>query len=172
MFFQRFSTNIGISLKANSNVCNFNVNGIIFAIASVYSTEMFKTLLFLFIGISTLHYPTQLQKDIIDGLAQNFKAGNSKDIGKSFAPSLELILLDEEDVYSKAQGEQIIKDFFVKYPPTKAVVIHKINNNQNYKFGVLTLSTAKGAFRISITLKKIDKDFLVTELRIEPAKEE
>lgn len=133
---------------------------------------MFKNLLVLFIGFSTIHYPNQAQKDIIDGLALNFKAANFKDIGKSFAPSLELILLDEEDVYSKTQGEQILKDFFLKYPPTKAVVIHKINNNQNYKFGVLMLTTSKGTFRISITLKKIDKDFLVTELRVEPAKEE
>ncbi|MGY3053382.1 hypothetical protein ACVWYG_001582 [Pedobacter sp. UYEF25] len=133
---------------------------------------MIKSLLYLFIGISTFYGHAQAQKDVIDSLSQYFKAGNEKEIGKSFAPTLELILIDEEDVYSKVQGEQIIKDFFLKYPPIKSVVTHKINNNQNYRFGVLTLTTAKGIFRISITLKKIDKDFLVTELRIEPSKEE
>lgn len=133
---------------------------------------MTKTLLYLFIGFSLLHYPKHAQKDLIDGLAMNFRDANSKEIGKSFAPTLEFILLDEEDVYSKAQGEQILKDFFLKYPPVKAVVLHKINNNQNFRFGVLTLSTGKGEFRISITLKKIDKDYLITELRIEPSKEE
>ncbi len=133
---------------------------------------MTKTLLYIIIGFSILHYPKQAQKDIIDGLALNFKVANSKEIGKSFAPTLELILLDEEDVYSKAQGEQILKDFFLKYTPTKAVVLHKLNTNQNFRFGVLTLGTNKGDFRVSITLKKIDKDFLITELRVDPAKEE
>lgn len=133
---------------------------------------MIKSILYLFIGVSTFYRPAFQQKDTIDSLAGYFKSGNTKEIGKTFAPTLELILIDEEDVYSKVQGEQIIKDFLLKNPPSKATVIHKINNNQNFRFGVLTLFTSKGDFRVSITLKKIDKDFLVTELRIEPAKEE
>ena len=133
---------------------------------------MIKTIFFLFFGISTFYSPAVPQTDVISMLSQNFRLGNAKEIGKNLPPTLELILIEEEDVYSKVQGEQIIKDFFLKYPPVKSVVIHKINGNQNFRFGVLTLTTTKGVFRISITLKKIDKEFLVTELRIEPAKAE
>ena len=133
---------------------------------------MTKILLFIFIGFFAIGNVKAQQKDIIDGLSVNFKAANFKELGKAFAPTLDLILMEEEDVYSKAQSEQILKDFFLKYPPVKSSVIHKINNNQNYRFGVLLLTTSKGIFRVSITLKKIDKEFLITELRVESSKEE
>lgn len=133
---------------------------------------MTKILLFIVIGFFVTDNVKAQQKDIIDGLCVNFKAANFKELGKAFAPTLDLILMEEEDVYSKAQSEQILKDFFLKYPPVKSSVIHKINNNQNYRFGVLLLTTSKGIFRVSITLKKIDKEFLITELRVESSKEE
>ena len=83
----------------------------------------------------------------------------------------ELIIIDEEDVYSKAQGEQILRDFFIKHPPIKTSIFHKINTNPNYRFGVIMLSTAKETFRVSITMKKFNTSFSITELRIEPAKD-
>lgn len=127
-------------------------------------------LLFLF-----LHFPSNhaLEADIIDDLAIYFKAGNSKDIAKNFATSIELIIIDQEDVYSKAQAEQILKDFFVKNPPSKSVIIHRITNGANfrdYRYCVIALTTKSEKFRVTISMKKSANVFLITELRIEPDK--
>lgn len=113
------------------------------------------------------------QADIIDDLSIQFKAGNAKDIAKNFAPSVELIIIDQEDVYSKAQSEQILKDFFIKNPPLKTTIIHRLNNNPNFRLGVLSLITKDGKFRVTISMnfKKPANAFLITELRIEPDKE-
>jgi len=111
------------------------------------------------------------QADIIDDLSSYFKSGNAKEIAKNFASTIELIIIDEEDVYSKAQGEQILKDFFNKHQPVKTSIFHKINNNQNYRFGVILVSTSKETFRVSVTMKKFNNAFLITELRIEQSKE-
>ncbi|MCX2574615.1 DUF4783 domain-containing protein [Pedobacter sandarakinus] len=132
---------------------------------------MIRSLFLLIFSLSSIYAPRGLQADVIDELSSYFKSGNSKEIAKNFASTIELIIIDEEDVYSKAQGEQILRDFFIKHPPTKATVFHKINNSPNYRFGVVLLSTAKETFRVSITMKKFANSFLITELRIEPAKD-
>lgn len=121
-----------------------------------------------------VHFPSNnvLQADIVDQLASNFRLGNSKEIAKSFSSSIELIILDQEDVYSKAQAEQILKDFFIKNPPNKVAIVHQLNNPP-FRLGILSLQTKSGKFRvtISMTLKKPANTFLITELRIEADKE-
>lgn len=131
---------------------------------------MIKPLLFLFIFFTQFPPSYTLQGDIIDNLSAQFKAGNSKEIAASFSSSVELIIIDDEDVYSKAQAEQILRNFFTKYPPAKSTVIHLINTNPNFRFGILSLQTKNGKFRVSITLKKSASAFFITELRIEPDK--
>ncbi len=120
-----------------------------------------------------LHIPMyQLtQADIIDELANHFKSGNAKEIGKEFAPSVELIIIDQEDVYNKAQAEQILKDFFIKNTPNKVTVIHRLNSSQNYRLGIFLLQTKTGKFRVTVTMKKNYNAFLISELRIDADKE-
>lgn len=113
------------------------------------------------------------QADIIDDLSAQFRIGNSKEIAKHFSSSVELIVIDQEDVYSKAQSEQILKDFFIKNQPNKATIIHRISSNPNYRYGILSLQTKTGKFRVTITLKltKATNNFLISELRIEQDRE-
>lgn len=132
---------------------------------------MIRSLFLLVISLTSLYLPSAIQADIIDDLSSYFKAGNTKEIARNFSSTIELIIIDEEDVYSKAQGEQILRDFFIKHPPVKTSVFHKINNSPNYRFGVVILNTSKETFRVSITMKKFNNSFLITELRIEPAKD-
>ncbi|RZK20471.1 MAG: DUF4783 domain-containing protein [Pedobacter sp.] len=132
---------------------------------------MIRSLFLLIISLSSISGLKAYQADIIDDLSIYFKGSNAKEIAKSFASTIELIIIDEEDVYSKAQGEQILRDFFIKHPPVKTSIFHKINTNPNYRFGVIVLSTSRETFRVSVTMKKINNNFLITELRIEPAKD-
>lgn len=125
------------------------------------------SLILLFINASSF---IAIQGDIIDSLSAHFKTGNSKEIAVSFSPSVDLIIIDEEDVYSKAQAEQILRSFFSKYPPVKSAVIHRLNTNPNYRYGALSLLTKNGTFRVSITMKKSGTAFFITELRIETEK--
>ncbi|MCX2451756.1 DUF4783 domain-containing protein [Pedobacter sp. PLR] len=129
-----------------------------------------KPLLFFTILFTSFSSAIAIQSDIIDNLSGYFKAGNAKEVAVNFSSSLELIIIDEEDVYSKAQAEQILRNFFTKYPPLKSSVIHTINANPNFRFGILLLQTKNGKFRVSITMKKSNNAFFITELRIEPDK--
>lgn len=108
-----------------------------------------------------------MQADIAQDLALHFRQANSKELAKQFASSVELIIIDQEDVYNKAQAEQILKDFFLKNPPHKTSIIHKLDNNPNYRLAILALSSKTEKFRVTVTLKKYSNAFLINELRIE-----
>ena len=89
---------------------------------------MFKSALAFMLMFLNFQPQMVMQADIADELAVKFRQGNSKEIAKSFATSIELIIIDQEDVYNKAQAEQILKDFFLKNPPNKTSIIHKLTN--------------------------------------------
>jgi len=111
------------------------------------------------------------QADIVNDLTGWLKTSNSKEISKYFASTVELNILNEEDVYSKVQAEIILKDFFNKHNPRSARVIHKLDSNPNYRFAVIELDTENGKFRTTISLKDTGGKFLITEMRIEFDKE-
>ena len=131
---------------------------------------MFRSLFPVLILLTQMFNPMAIEGDIVDTLSSLFKSANSKEISKNFSSSVELKINEEEDVYSKAQAEQILRDFFTKSAPVNSTVVHLINTNPNYRFGVLSLSTKNGKFRVAITLKKVSNTFYITELRIEPEK--
>ena len=109
--------------------------------------------------------------DIIDDVANNFKNGDVKAISAYFTSTVELSILDQEDIYSSSQAGLILKEFFAKHPPIGAKVIHKVVSNSNYKFGVIILNSSKGNFRISYELKNSGGNFTISEIRIEENKE-
>ena len=107
------------------------------------------------------------QTDIVNELTTNLRAANTREISKHFASTVELIILNEEDVYSKVQAEIILKDFLYKHKPVSASVVHRLDSNPSYRFAVIELDTENGNFRISISLKDTGGRFLITEMRIE-----
>jgi hypothetical protein len=131
---------------------------------------MLKSLVSLIVLFLHFQPPTFIQADIADELAYNFKHGNAKEIAKSFGTSVELLIIEQEDVYNRAQAEQILRDFFLKNPPTRSSIIHKLSNNPNYRLTILSLNTKTERFRVTVTMKKVSNSFLINELRIEQDK--
>ena len=108
--------------------------------------------------------------DVIDDVSASFKSANVKEISKYFSSTVELAVLNDEDIYSANQAELILKDFFAKHPPLMMKIIHKVVSNANYKFGVIILTSTKGIFRISFEFKSAGESFNITQIRIEENK--
>jgi hypothetical protein len=108
--------------------------------------------------------------DPIDKVADLIRQGNTSELSKLFAPNVEISLLGEENVYSKDQSEVILDKFFNQNKPLAVKMLHKVNSNPNYLFAVLTLTTDKGPFRVSYTLKDTNGSQRLIELRIETEK--
>lgn len=105
--------------------------------------------------------------DVIDAIAGNFRTSNASKVADHFSSTLELNILSEENLYSKAQAEQIIRDFLSKNKPVAVKIIHRLSSNPNYKLAVLSLVTGKDVYRISMSLSSNGERFLIKEIRIE-----
>lgn len=102
-----------------------------------------------------------------DEIATALKTGNSKGLSKYFSSTIDLSVLDEEDVYSKAQAELILKSFFTKHPPKSFKKMHSGTSKLGLKYTIGTLETSKGTFRVTFYLKNTGgKDYL-QQLRID-----
>jgi hypothetical protein len=108
--------------------------------------------------------------DPIDKVADLIRQGDIHELSKLFASSVDITILDQEYVYPKAQAEIILAKFFSENKLEKVSVLHKVNSNQNYRFGVLLVTTAKGIFRLTFTLKETDGTLTIIDLRIETDK--
>jgi hypothetical protein len=108
--------------------------------------------------------------DPIDKIAGLIKQGNIPGLSKMFAQDIEVSILDDENVYSKAQAGIILDKFFSQNKAKTVKALHKVNSNPNYHFGVLIMTTEKGTYRISCTLKGSDGALMLIALRIEKEK--
>ncbi|MFO7922676.1 MAG: DUF4783 domain-containing protein [Bacteroidales bacterium] len=105
--------------------------------------------------------------DIPRGIAESLNKGNSRDLARHFNINIELVILDNEDVYSKSQAELILRNFFSVNKPVKFEVLHQ-GGKESSRYAIGNLETNKGNFRIYFLLKRSNGDSLIHLLRIEP----
>jgi len=106
--------------------------------------------------------------DVYDELADAIRGGDAHKIAAYFDSKIELALSNQEDVYSKAQAELLVKDFFAKNPPKSFSLVHKGSSKEGTLFAVGTLASTNGkSFRVSFVLKTISGRNSIQELRFE-----
>lgn len=110
------------------------------------------------------------QQDVIGKISDVFKSGNAQELSAYFNKTIEIEIDGEENFYSKAQAELLMKDFFNKNKPTKFQVNHKGAKDSN-GFAIGTLTTDSKIFRVSIFLKADGNTSLIHQLRIETLSE-
>lgn len=107
--------------------------------------------------------------DIIEEISSSFQSGNTKEISEHFASTINLSILNDNNVYSKVQAEIILNSFLNAHEPRSAKIIHRLNNSTSYKHAVIELATNKGNFRVSYSLRVDSNKAQIVELRIEKA---
>ncbi len=125
--------------------------------------KLFKAIL-LFTAISSF----SARADIYDELAVAIRAGDAHQLATHFDSKVDLALSTVEDVYSKAQAELLIKDFFSKNPPKSFNLVHKGSSKEGTLFAVGTLNCTNGkTFRVSFVLKTVRGVNILQEFRFE-----
>ena len=96
----------------------------------------------------------------------SLRTGNSKVLSGYFNDNIELVVLDNDNVYSKAQAKQIVNNFFSNFTPEGFNVIHQ-GGKEGSKYVIGNLKTNNGNFRIYFLLKKKNGKDYIHQLRIE-----
>ena len=99
-------------------------------------------------------------------LSLAFKTGDTEKISEYLNSTVELVILDKEDFYSKKVAENILKDFFAGHRVVEFIIKHQGGKN-DASFAIGDLRTASGSFRVYFLMKKVDSKPLIHQLRIE-----
>lgn len=87
-----------------------------------------------------------------------------------FNQNVELVVLENDNVYSKAQAQQIVDNFFSNNSPKNFSVIHELGI-EGAKSVIGNLGTKNGTFRVYFLLKQSDGKNYIHQLRIEKQQE-
>lgn len=113
---------------------------------------------------------TALSGDVYDDIANALRSADARQIAGYFGPTVELSVPGQEDVYSKAQAELILRDFFSKNTPRSFTIVHKGAAKENTLYAIGKMVSAKGKdFRVSFYVKSTGGKNTIQELRIEDA---
>ncbi len=121
-------------------------------------------MVFLFTGIFLIILPVNAQ--ITDEIILSLKSGNAKSLSDYFNQNVELVVQENDNVYSKAQAQLIVNDFFSEHSPHSFSVIHQ-GGKEGAQYVIGNLDTKKGTFRVYFLLKKNDDKDYIHQLRIE-----
>lgn len=125
-----------------------------------------KTLYLSFVMVLGL-ISTTLAADPIDRIADLFGKGNTQEIAKLFTDNVDMGIMADLDVYPKAQAIQQLQKFFAQNKPNGSKVLHKVTSNAAFNLAVIAVTTDKGVFRVSCTLKSVGGNMQLVEVRIE-----
>ena len=129
-------------------------------------------LLFILLSIAAVLAPQRsvAQAEVKDRVVLALKTGNAKELATHLLPNVDLTILENSDVYSKAQAEQILRKFFDEHEPSDMTIDHEGVSKMGDAYYIGTLTTARGSFRVTFFLKKSGGAAMVKQLRIEAGK--
>ncbi len=105
--------------------------------------------------------------DVLDTIASAIRSGNSGALSQYFDSSLDVTILDKESVYSKAQAQMVVRDFLMKYPAKSFNLIHRGTSPEGSQYGIGTLISSGGSFRVYFLVRNKSGVSLIKELRFE-----
>lgn len=126
--------------------------------------KKFVITLTFFIGV--LFFSNHAIAQVPDEIIQSLKSGDSKTLSAYFNQNVEMVVLENDNVYSKAQAQQIVNKFFSSNPPESFSVIHQ-GGKEGAQYVIGNLVTGKGSYRVYFLLKKNSGKDYIHQLRIE-----
>lgn len=103
---------------------------------------------------------------ITDEIITAIEAGNSKQLSGYFHETIELKMFEEVYLVSKPQAERILEKFFEENKPG-AFIVNFNGSRQGSKYGLGSLITGKGFFRINMYFMEKKKEKTIYFLSIE-----
>jgi len=100
----------------------------------------------------------------LDQVMAALKAGNASALAAYFEANVELTIKDDEGAYSKAQAEQVVKNFFAKHPPKGFKKMHEGSSGSS-QYAIGTLETANGSFRVDMFYKMTGNQLRIQRLK-------
>jgi hypothetical protein len=102
-------------------------------------------------------------EDVISAI----KKGDVPTMSKYLDKTVEINIAGRSSSYSKAQADIILKDFFEKNQVKSFEILHQGEAGGGSRYGIGTLVTSAGTYRLSFFLQKKGDTLVLNELRFE-----
>ena len=112
-----------------------------------------------------LTFSVQAQSEPLKKVESALQAGNARAMADLLDANVELTLPGQDGFFSKAQSEQLLKDFFMNYKAQSFRFMHDGDSGGNSIFGIGTLKTDKGDYRVYVYLKKSGNQYIVQKVK-------
>ena len=104
--------------------------------------------------------------EINDEISLALKAGNAKELAVYFNKNIDLNIPENEGIFSKAQAELIMKEFFSNHTSIEFAILHKGSSKDGAKYTIGNLTTKEGTFRAYYYMKANEDSFLIHEFSL------
>jgi len=127
------------------------------------------SIILIFCSFMSIAANSSQDKKVPNEINVGLATGDAKVLSTYFNQNVELVVLDNDNVYSKAQAQQIVTNFFSKFPPIEKNAFSIIHDSgkENAQYVIGKLKTEKGDFRVYLLLKQNDGKQYIHVLRIE-----
>lgn len=126
-----------------------------------------KLILLVLVMTAAVNYTNALPLfDIPVKIFDSMKVGNAAELAKHFNSSVELVILDKEEIYSRQQAEQVLQKFFSQNKVTEFNVLHQ-GGRDGAKYAIGNLETQTKSFRVYFLVKDSGGKPLIHQMRIE-----
>jgi hypothetical protein len=137
---------------------------------AIFPVLIYMRLKFLSLLLLLLAIMPAANADPVDGVVWLIKQGNITRLSQLFEQTIEITINNQEDTYSRPQATALLNKFFTEHKVVKIELLHKVNTNEKFLFGVAILHSNNGVFRIAYTFNQIGGSMKLIEMRIEPEK--
>jgi hypothetical protein len=110
------------------------------------------------------------QDDPFENIIKAIGESDARSLSASFNKTVELSFPDNENSYSAAQGEMIMKDFFKKYPPESFDLTQKGTTDPVSQFAICDYRSEKLQFQVYINMRKDKEQYLIHKIKFEEKK--
>lgn len=115
-------------------------------------------------------FAAPLTEDLPDmsGITKALQSGDATALASFFASDVELAVLDDEDLYDKAEAEKILAKFFSSNKPKSFSQVHKgTSKGKDSHYVIGDLVSSNKTYKIYIYLEEVGDTYQIEELRIE-----
>lgn len=104
----------------------------------------------------------------LDDVCRAIGSGDVANLTAIMDAEVELSIMNEEELYSKAAATEALKTFFTAFSPTSFGKVHQGTSKSNdAEYCIGTLTTNKGSFRVYIYVARRGSSVFLQELKFD-----
>ena len=132
-----------------------------------FNLIVMKNLIFLLLFVPVAVFAKQGNPSL-EAISKALNAGDVENLSKYFADNVEISILDNEQVYTKAKATEVVRTFFNSNKPKTFSQVHQGTSRENSdQYCIGNLASSTGNYRVYLYLKVNGTNLSIKEIRFD-----